>query len=341
MTQAPHPSAQPSTLVTGGTGLLGAYVLRELLQHGHLVKALHRDRMPLLLTKEETDRIVWIKGDVLDPSLLAEAMEGVDQVYHCAGVVSFNPAKKDHMMKINVEGTANVVNAAIESGVRKLCHVSSVSALGRKRDNATINEASKWSEEVNLSNYGESKHYAEMEVWRGISEGLSAVIVNPTIILGFGDWDTGSGATFRNAWEEFPWYTDGTSGFVDAADVASVMRLLMDSEISGERYVVSAENLPFRELFTRMAKAFGKKPPHRKVNPLLAGVVWRWEWLKSRVSGTDPLLTKETADTARRTVFFDNSKLLKALPGFKFKGIADSVTEHCREYSVKTARHPQ
>jgi len=341
MSQDPRQPRQDSILVTGGTGLLGAYVLRELVRQGHTVKALYRERLPILLTKEETDRITWLKGDVLDPTLLAEVMDGVGLVYHCAGVVSFNPTKKDHLMKVNVEGTANVVNAAIEAGVRKLCHVSSVSALGRKRDHVTISEDSKWSEDTNLSNYGESKHYAEMEVWRGVSEGLPAVIVNPTIILGYGDWNTGSAATFRNAWNEFPWYTEGISGFVDAADVATVMRLLMESEITEERFVVSAENLPYRELFTRMATAFGKKPPHRKVNRALAGLVWRWERLKSLATGVDPLLTKETAATARRTVYFDNSKLLKALPGFQFKSIADSITEHCREYSVKTARLPQ
>lgn len=326
-----------TVLVTGGTGLLGAYVLRELLQQGHEVKALFRERLPLLLTKAEKDLVHWVKGDVLDTSLLAEEMAGVQQVYHCAGVVSFNPAKRDHMVKINVEGTANVVNAAIEAGVDKLCHVSSVSALGRKRDNETVTEASKWSEDANLSNYGESKYYAELEVWRGISEGLPAVIVNPTIILGYGDWSSGSGATFRNAWEEFPWYTEGVSGFVDASDVARVMRLLMESDISGERFVVNAENITYRELFTRMAVAFGKRPPHRKVNKLLAGLVWRWEKAKSLVTGVDPLLTKETAETARRTVYFDNAKLLKALPGFRFRSVADSITEHCREYSVKTA----
>jgi dihydroflavonol-4-reductase len=326
-----------TVLVTGGTGLLGAYLLRELLQQGHEVKALYRERLPLLLTKEEKDLVRWVKGDVLDTYLLAEEMSGVQQVYHCAGVVSFNPAKREHMMKINVEGTANVVNAAIEAGVGKLCHVSSVSALGRKRDNETVTEASKWSEDANLSNYGESKYYAELEVWRGISEGLPAVIVNPTIILGYGDWESGSGATFRNAWEEFPWYTEGVSGFVDAADVARVMRLLMESDISDERFVVNAENITYRELFTRMAVAFGKKPPHRKVNRLLAGLVWRWEKAKSLLTGVDPLLTKETAETARRTVYFDNTKVLKALPGFKFRSITDSINEHCREYSVKTA----
>jgi nucleoside-diphosphate-sugar epimerase len=329
---------QGTVLVTGGTGLLGSYLLRELLRHDQPVKALYRERKPLLLTAEEDARIHWVKGDVLDPVLLAEEMAGVSEVYHCAGVVSFNPSRRDHMFKINVEGTANVVNAAIAAGVRKLCHVSSVSALGRKRDHETVTESSKWSPEANLSNYGESKFLSEMEVWRGDAEGLDTVVVNPVIILGYGDWETGSAATFKSAYDEFPWYTEGVSGFVDAEDVADVMYRLMKSEVSGERFIVSGESMPYRELFTRMAEAFGKKPPHRRVNGLMAGIVWRWEKVKGLLTGKDPMLTKETAETARRTVHFDNTKILKALPGFRFKPIIDSIQEHCREYSVKAVK---
>lgn len=340
--QMPDPQpildSKGTVLVTGGTGLLGSYLLRELLRHDQPVKAFYRGKMPLLLTPEETARIQWVKGDVLDPVLLADEMAGVSEVYHCAGVVSFNPARRDHMFKINVEGTANVVNACISAGVRKICHVSSVSALGRKRDKQVVTESAKWTPEANLSNYGESKFLAEMEVWRGHAEGLDAVIVNPTIVLGYGDWHTSSAATFKSAYDEFPWYTEGISGFVDAGDVATVMHRLMKSDISGERFIVSAENISYRELFTRMAEAFGKKPPHRRVNRFLAGIVWRLEKLKSLVTGKDPLLTKETSETARRSVFFDNTRILNALPGFRFKSIADSITEHCREYSVKAGK---
>ena len=331
-------AGKSTVLVTGGTGLLGSYLLRELLHNGQAVKALYREKMPLLLTKEEIARIEWVKGDVLDPTLLAEEMVGVEEVYHCAGMVSFNPSRRERMFKINIEGTANVVNAAVTAGVRKLCHVSSVSAMGRKRDKVTVTESAKWSPEANLSNYGESKFLSEMEVWRGHAEGLEAVVVNPVIVLGYGDWETGSAATFKSAWDEFPWYTDGISGFVDAADVATTMYRLMKSDVSGERFIISAENMPYRELFTRMAEAFGKKPPHRRVTSLLAGIVWRLEKLKSFFTGKDPLLTKETAATARRSVFFDNSRILKALPGFSFKPIAESIREHCREYSVKAGK---
>jgi nucleoside-diphosphate-sugar epimerase len=252
-------------------------------------------------------------------------------------MVSFNPARVNEMMKINVEGTANVVNIALESGVQKLVHVSSVSALGRKRNHVTVNETVKWDEEANLSAYGNSKYQGEMEVWRGISEGLDAVIVNPTIILGFSDWHKGSSAMFKNAFREFPWYTDGTSGFVDAMDVAKIMIQLMESEISAERFILSAENRSYKDVFSNMALAFGKKPPHRKANPFLSGLVWRMEKIKNIFSSSDPLLTRETAETAQTHVAFDNSKILNSLPGFRFRSIDESIAQYCREYLVKMA----
>jgi nucleoside-diphosphate-sugar epimerase len=250
-------------------------------------------------------------------------------------MVTFNPSKKEKMMRINVQGTANVVNACLAGNVKKLVHVSSVSALGRKRDGMTVTEESQWSEENNLSNYGKSKYLAEVEVWRGMSEGLNAVIVNPTIILGVGDWNDSSAATFKNAYREFPWYTDGVSGFVDATDVAKLMIALMKSDISEERFIVTAENLGFRDVFNVMAKYFGKRPPHRKVSSFMAALVWRFERVKSLFTGEDPLLTKETAETAQMKVYFDGSKLRNALPGFSYKPLEVSIAESCKEYLLR------
>ncbi len=324
--------------VTGGTGLLGGYLLRELLKRGEKVKALYRNQYPVLLSSEETSSIEWVKGDIHDTELLRELCSEAEEVYHCAGLVSFNPSRKHDLLRINVQGTANVVNACLSGGVRKLVHVSSVSALGRKRNNATVTEESKWSEENNLSGYGRSKYLAELEVWRGISEGLNAVIVNPTIILGVGNWDDSSAATFKNAYKEFPWYAEGISGFVDATDVAMSMIELMKSGISEERFIISAENLSFRDVFTMMAKKFGKTPPKWKVSPAIASIVWRWERIKSFFTGEDPLLTKETAETSQMKVYFDNSKLKKFLPGFSFRPLEQSISESCSEYLVRLNR---
>ena len=317
--------------VTGGTGLLGSYLLRELTARGEKVIALYRKEIP---PTNYSNQVQWIKGDIHDVVLLEEIMQEVQQVYHCAATVSFNPQKKYELLKVNAEGTANIVNAALKTGIQKLVHVSSVSALGRKRDNMQVTEATRWEEDSNNSDYGRSKYYAELEVWRGISEGLNAVIVNPTLILGVGNWETGSSAIFKKAWNQFPWYTEGISGIVDAADVATAMILLMESDITNERFIISAENWSFKKLFTAMAAAFGKKPPYKKVSPYMAGLLWRIEKIRGWFTGGEPLLTKTATDTAARKVYFDSSKLLGALPHFIYKPLQQTIEEYCNAYKT-------
>jgi dihydroflavonol-4-reductase len=324
--------------ITGASGLLGSYLIRDLLKTQVHIVALYRKEKCNLLSDEEVSKVEWVQGDILDVDLLLHAMEGCSQVYHCAGLVSFNPSKAKDLMKVNVEGTANMVNVALELGIEKFLHVSSVAAIGRKRNNQTVHEALKWDEEANPSVYGKSKYLGEMEVWRGVGEGLHAVIVNPVIILGKGDWNDGSCATFKNAYNEFPWYTEGVSGFVDAADVSNAMIGLMESEIEGERFIISGENLTYREVFNMMADGFGKKQPRLKVSPLLAALVWRLVKIKSTITGEEPLLTKETAETAQQKVYFDHSKLVNALPGFQFTPLKQTIQDACQYYIEKLQR---
>ena len=309
-------------LVTGATGLVGSHLIRQLVQEKKKVRALYRSSIPGL---EGNEAVEWIKGDILDIVSLEEAMQGVQQVYHCAALVSFDPKEREKLFKTNIEGTANVVNTAIEAGVDKLLFVSSVAALGRIREDTPINETMNWTEETSNSEYGKSKYLAETEVWRGISEGLNAVIVNPVIILGAGDWDNGSSGIFKSAYNEFPWYTEGTGGFVDVEDVVSAMILLMDSDVSEERFILSADNLKYKDIFTMIAEAFNKKPPHKNVTPLLASIVWRIEAVKGFITGKKPLLTKETAATAQARVNFDNTKLTKYFPAFAYTNINTSI----------------
>jgi nucleoside-diphosphate-sugar epimerase len=192
-----------------------------------------------------------------------------------------------------------------------------------------------WSEETSNSEYGKSKYFSEIEVWRGIGEGLNAVIVNPVIILGAGDWSKGSSGLFKSAYDEFPWYTEGTGGFVDVIDVVKAMILLMESNVSAERFILSGDNLSYREVFTQIATNFGKKPPHRRVTPLLASIVWRWEAVKALFTGNDPLLTKETARTAAARVQFDNQKLKLFFLGFRYTPIHISLQRICEELKQK------
>lgn len=313
-------------LVTGGTGLLGTHLILALHQKGIVVNALYRSHIPDVVK----DKATWIQGDILDVIALEEAMKGVTQVYHVAGFVSFRPEDKRQLHKINVEGTANVVNACLEAGIQKLVHVSSVAALGRIRKDAVINESMNWSEETSNSEYGKTKYLAELEVWRGVGEGLNAVAVNPTIIIGeYGDWSKGSMQIFQSLHRGFPYYSLGQTGFVDANDVAAAMIQLMESDISGQRFIVSAENIVYRDFFFMVADAFGKKRPSQIITPFKAAIAWRLFKIKSLFTGKSPLVTKETAATSLAKVSFDNSKLLKALPLFRYQKIEESVKRIC------------
>ncbi len=319
-------------LVTGGTGLLGSHLIKQLVSQDQKVYALYRTTVG---ENPNDNKINWINADILDIVALENAMENMHHVYHCAGVISFDPEKKKELFKVNIEGTANVVNACINKKIQKLLFVSSVSALGKNVGNNSINETINWLEEDNNSAYSKSKHLAEMQVWRGIGEGLNAVIINPSTILGAGDWNKGSTAIFKSVYNEFPWYTNGINGFVDVDDVVNAMILLMQSDIVSERFIVSTTNISYKELFDMIAKEFGKKMPSKKVTPLIAAVVWRVEKLKSKLNHSKPLLTKETAITAQSKVFFDNTKLLKALPAFSYKPIQKSIKRICEELKKK------
>lgn len=319
-------------LVTGGAGLLGTELIKQLLSQGKQVRALY-NKTPL--SGFDTAQVEQVACNILDVMGLEAAMEGVEQLYHCAAIVTFNPRRKREMFRINIEGTANVVNAALDAGVKKMVHVSSVAALGRIREDAPIDETMNWTPETSNSAYGQSKYLAEMEVWRGVSEGLDAVMVNPVMILGPGDWNDGSSKIFQSVYEEFPWYTEGTTGFVDVRDVAGAMIQLMESNISAERFIISAEDRSYRDVFTLIAKAFQKRPPHKKVTPAIANIVWRLEAIKSRFNGKEPLVTKETAKTAITKASFNNSKLKKFIPGFTYRTIETTIAETCLAFQQK------
>ncbi len=304
---------------------MGSELISQLLAQGNKVRSIYYST-PLSISHQN---LIPAKCNILDTSALEDTMQGITQLYHCAAMVSFNKKNKGQLFKINIEGTANVVNAALDAGVKKMVHVSSVSALGRIRENETVTEKMIWTEESSNSVYGKSKYLGEMEVWRGIGEGLEAIIVNPSLILGSGDWTKGSSEIFRSVYNEFPWYTEGITGVVDVKDVARAMILLMNSEINKERFILNAENLSYKEIFTAIANYFEKKPPHKKVTPFIASLVWRWEALKARFTGKKALITKETAHTALAKVYFDNSKILKALPGFQFTPINETIKNTC------------
>ncbi|GAB3014878.1 NAD-dependent epimerase/dehydratase family protein [Niabella terrae] len=325
---------QATILVTGGTGFIGAYIIEELLQQGFKVRALKRKTasLPAFITSEKWQDLEWVEGDILDVGSLEDAMQGIDTVIHCAAIVSFRKKDRHRMYQINVEGTRNVVNIALETGLRRIIYISSVAAIGRKLQNGIVDENAKWEDNQAHTHYAISKHKAELEVWRGFSEGLNGFILNPATVLGYGDWNKGSCGLFRNAYKEFKWYTTGVNGFADVSDLARATVVLMQTDITEERFIVCNDNWPFRKIFDTMADAFGKKRPGREAGPLLSAIAWRMEKFKSFFNGKAPLLTRESAKVAQSHTRFDNTKILKTLPGFEFRPLEASIHEACNRY---------
>jgi dihydroflavonol-4-reductase len=319
-------------LVTGGTGFLGAYIIGELIGNGYAVRAIHRNGpIPFFLPDAIRKKVEWVYCDIRDPLGLEDAMAGVDAVIHAAAKVSFVKKDRREMYSVNIDGTAHVVNAALACHVPRFVHVSSVSALGRT-NGGEVTEEKSWEDSKYNTNYAISKFYGEMEVWRGIGEGLRGVIVNPSTILGYGDWNHSSCGLFRNAWREFPWYTEGINGFVDVTDTAKAIVRLLATNISGQRFILNGDNWSFRHLFTTIAGEFGKKPPSREATPFLAGIAWRVEKIKSLLKGKPSLLTKESARVATSSTFFNNGKILRQLPDFRFTPLEETIRTACQAY---------
>lgn len=326
-------------LVTGGTGFLGAYIIKDLVENGYAVKAIRREnsKMPFYIPASVVEKVEWVEGDILDVIFLGEVMHDVDTVIHSAAVVSFSPKNRHEMYQVNVEGTANIVNIALEQNIRRLVYISSVAALGRTLKGQSVNEASKWENSKANTHYARSKHRAELEVWRAMGEGLDAVILNPATILGYGDWNNGSCAIFKSVYNGFDWYSPGRNGFVAVEDVARATVMLMESDISEQRFIVTGDNWTFKQLLDTMAEGFGRSKPQKQTTPSLMGVAWRWEKLKSIFTGQSPVLTKESAKVAHSSTTFENDKLLQTLPDFAFTPLDQTIKNACRKYLEQVA----
>lgn len=319
-------------LVTGATGFVGSYLLRELLKKGVKVRALKRENSSMALVQDLPGTPEWVTGDVTDLGAMEDAVEGMSHVCHCAALVSFHPGDTDKMMKINVEGTANVVNLCLEFGVQKLVHVSSIAALGRSPERLHLDESCKWVESSHNSRYAMSKYQAEMEVQRGVAEGLNACIVSPSVIAGSRDWDEGMAGFFKKIDHGLKFCPSGRSGFVDVRDVVRFMTLMLDSEIaSGQRFILNGANWTHRAFFDAIARELGVKPPPITVGPLLAEVAWRVEWLKEKILGAKPMATKESARASVTHYTYANEKS-RAVPGFEYTPFEQTIREMARQY---------
>lgn len=287
------------------------------------------------LPDEQLDwsRLEWREGDVENLASLMEAMEGCNLVYHCAAMVSFNPAKKRRMILSNVQGTANMVDAALNLGITRFCHTSSIAALGSAMDDEIIDEHTPRNPNARYSGYSISKLYSELEVWRGIHMGLQAVIVNPAIILGPGDWNQGSARFIKTLDEGLSFYTSGLGSFVDVRDVVEVMIRLSESEISGERFCLSPHSVSYRDFFREISRLLGKKEPS------IAAQQWQMQVMAglmrffSLITGKEPAITKETAASAFNRKQYSSAKISQTME-IQFRSMEDSL-RYCVDAYLK------
>lgn len=323
--------------ITGGTGLVGSHILLKLSQDNIPFKSLKREESSLQICKEVFahynsselfDSINWVNGDINDIPSLEEGMQTCDQLIHAAAIVSFKKEDSELLQKVNVEGTENVMNVAISSSIKKVAYISSIATLGRTSTAHIVNEDYMFQLSDKESNYAVSKYHAEQVVWRSSQEGLDVVILNPSVILGPGDWTKGSSQIFEKIYKRLKFYTIGSTGYVDVIDVANCAVKLLNSDIINERFIINGENLKYKQLFDWISDGFNVKKPTILVTPFLKEIAWRVEWLKSLITGKSALITKETADFAMRDSYYSTSKIEDAI-SYKFTPIKESIKKYC------------
>ncbi|MGQ7946202.1 NAD-dependent epimerase/dehydratase family protein [Flavobacterium sp. WC2509] len=323
-------------LVTGGTGLVGAHLLIHLTEKGERVRAIYRNLENIQKTKSLFslykkdslfEAIEWIQADILDIPTLEDAFQGITHVYHCAAMISFDPKDENRIRKTNIEGTANIVNFCLAYNIQKLCHISSIAALGDLAAHETIiTEETEWNPEKLHSDYAISKYGAEMEIWRGQQEGLQVVMINPGVIIGPGFWDQGSGEFFTKIKNGFPFYTKGSTGYIAVTDVTTIMYQLMKSDIHGERYTLIAQNITFENILFSIADALKVKRPKFHATPLILNSLSQLDWVISTVFRTKRQLSKATVKSSYSTDLYSNTKIKNAL-NITFTDVFDYIKE--------------
>ncbi len=320
-------------LVTGGTGLVGAHLLYFLLDTHPRVRAIYRKEFSLekvqalfntLGDAERFDRIDWMTADITDIPSLATVFEGVEVVYHCAALISFDPNDYRKLKKNNIEGTANVVNLCLLNNVKTLCYVSSIAAIGRKLNGDLTTEETPWSPDIGPSDYSISKYAAEMEVWRGTQEGLPAVVVNPGVVLGSGFYDTGSGRLIQEVASGFKYRLSGITGYIDVLDVVRSMIELVKKGVQNQRYILVSENWAFEDFCDAFAKEMDTKKPRIRLSRWQLQIAWRVDWLLHLLFRKKRILSKQGAASCLAQTYYSHQKIKDEL-NMNFIPVADSI----------------
>lgn len=321
-------------LLTGGTGLIGSHLLLNFLSRDLRVRVLYRSEEKRKKTLEfltsqgippsKASSTEWIQGDILDIPTLNTAIQGADRVFHCAALISFDPNEYRNLRKVNIEGTANVVNACIHQGVSRLFYMSSVAALGGASNGQPVTENNQWNPNHDNNVYAITKYGAEMEVWRGSQEGVPCVIFNPGVVLGEGIWENSTGKFFQAIESGLSYYPPGTSGFVDVKDVVAAITSAAEKNIKNERFILVGGNHSYLKLFSEIARTTGNKPPHKELKPWMLEVLWRLDGLRVRIFGGPAKITRANARSASQATFYDNSRAQEVL-GISFTQLSETV----------------
>ena len=333
-------------LVTGGTGLVGIHLLIELTaKTENTVRAIYRKKSKIIKAQKvfleanpyqnaflSWEKIEWVKGDINDIPSLEEAFAGITEVYHCAGYITFDTSKFSILKKINIEGTANMVNLALDHKVEKFCHVSSIATLNLNVGEKVFTEDSHWNSETNNSVYAISKFGGEMEVMRAIQEGLNAVIVNPGVIFGEGFYKSGSGIIFKRVAKGIPYYTKGITGYIGVKDVVEIMNLLMKQSIFGERYILVAENLPAKKVIDTIAAELKVTLPKKEISKIWVTLFAYWEILKSKLTNKKPQISLQMVDNLYEISIYNSDKIKSTL-NYTFEPIDTVIKRVAKHYS--------
>lgn len=321
--------------------MLGARIVFDLLNQGVKVKAIYRNKKRIeqfrknisFYCKNEqelTNLVEWVEADVVDYLSICNAVEGVDLVIHSAAMVSFHPNDQEAMYEINIKGTANIVDACLFKGVKRICHVSSIAALGKEDEGEMIDENSSWIPERKHSGYQISKFHSEMEIWRGINEGMEAVIVNPSVILGPGEWHAGSPAFFNNIYKGMKFYPTGGTGFVDVRDVSAAIMTLIEDKNWGnaieKRFLLNAENVSYEKVFSLISHSLKVKAPSIAANKYLLALAWRAAWIAGKLTGKKPLITRGSVGNASKKQLFNGSRITREF-GFDYRSLEKTIEE--------------
>ncbi len=321
--------------ITGATGFLGSYILRFLVRDGHDIYAMRRAHSRMDMIADIQDKVAWTVGDIGDIDLIHNIIDSDTVIIHAAAKISFERKQAKKMHRVNVQATKQLVDMAIDKKAKRFIHISSIAALGKYHDNRTIDENIEWEDSLEHSTYGISKQMGEREVWRGHAEGLEVVILNPSLILGAGYWNSSSANIMTQLAKGTPFYPVGMTGMVDVRDVAKFVTLAIDKAVCGHRYIISGENRTYKDYFEHTCEALGVKPPKKPLTTMWRGLAWRSAGIYAAIFRQPQLITRQNLAASATSASYDNNKSRES---FQFEYTNIEMTWQAAAKSYKQAK---